>query len=261
MKTALITGASSGIGLELAKIIAKDNYNLVLVARNADKLNQLKSELEKDYNISVAVLPKDLADPNVPNQISQELANQNIQIDLLVNNAGFGVFGLFKETDWEKEQQMIQLNVTALTHLTKLFVQGMIERKSGQILNVASTAAFQPGPLMAGYYATKSYVLSFSCAIAHELKGTGVSVTTLCPGATASGFQAAAQLEKAKIVNMRKMPSSKEVAEFGWQALKKGKLIAVHGLLNRVMAFSVRFVPTKIVTRIAHNLQKEQQEK
>src|SRR5712692_6004686 len=184
--TALITGASGGIGYELAKLFARDSYNLVLVARSADKLAQLAAELEKAYQIRATVVAVDLAQPDGPEQVFAATQKAAIEVDVLVNNAGFGQFGFYVETDLQEELQQIQLNIASLTHLTKLYVRPMVERRHGRILNVASTAAFQPGPLMAVYYATKAYVLSFSAALSNELQGTGVSVTALCPGPTAS---------------------------------------------------------------------------
>jgi hypothetical protein len=195
--TALITGASFGIGLELARIFAREDYNLVLVARSADKLRQLASELEKAHGTRSLILAVDLTEPGAPAYVLDQTTRADIQVDVLVNNAGFGQYGLFAENDLEECLRQIQLNVTTLTHLTRLYLPAMIERakvgttterKSGGILNVASTAAFQPGPLMAVYFATKAYVLHFSEALANELNGSGVTVTALCPGATATEF-------------------------------------------------------------------------
>jgi uncharacterized protein len=198
--TALITGASNGIGLELAKIHASKGGDLVLVARNKTKLDELKSALEKQFNISVYTIGKDLSTANAAQEVYDETTKQKIDIEYLINNAGFGDFGMFVETDWNKELQMINLNITTLTQFTKLYLQEMVKRKNGKIMNVASTAAFQSGPTMAVYYATKAYVLSFSEAIDNEVSGTGVTVTTLCPGATESGFQAAAAMEESALV-------------------------------------------------------------
>ena len=217
-KTALITGASSGIGLELAKIFAGDKHDLVLVARSGDKLNELATELRKE-NISVEVIVADLSLPNAAEDLFNAVQQKNIIIQFLVNNAGFGDFGFFTEANWKKTERMINVNITALTHLTHLFLPSMIKNGYGRILNLASTAAFQPGPLMSVYYATKAYVLHFSEAIGNELKDTGVKVTALCPGATESGFQAASNMEESRLVKGRKLPTSKEVAEFGYKAM------------------------------------------
>jgi hypothetical protein len=246
-KTALITGASSGIGYELAKVFAKNNTNLVLVARSEKKLQEIAQELTKTHGISVEVLAKDVSVLASTQEIYSILKQKGIAVDYLVNNAGFGDFGFFTETKWEKELEMINLNMTSLTSLTKLFVSDMVARKQGKILNVASTASFQPGPLMAVYYATKAYVLSFSEAIANELSGTGVTVTALCPGPTESGFQNAAAMNDSKLVKGKKLPTSQDVAEYGYKAMMSGKVVAVHGLMNKVMAQSVRYTPRAVV--------------
>ncbi len=255
MTTALITGASNGIGLELAKIHASKGDNLVLVARNKSKLDELKAALETQYNVKVYTIGKDLAAPNAAQEVYDETTHQKIQIDYLINNAGFGDFGMFVATDWNKELQMINLNITTLTQFTKLYLQDMVKRKSGKIMNVASTAAFQSGPTMAVYYATKAYVLSFSEAIDNEVSEHGISVTTLCPGATESGFQAAAAMEESALVKGRKLPTSKEVAEYGYTSMMKGKTVAIHGFMNWIMANSVRFTPRALVVKITRKMQ------
>jgi uncharacterized protein len=255
MATALITGASNGIGLELAKIHASKGDNLVLVARNKAKLDELKSELEKQHKISVYTIGKDLSAHNAAQDVYDETQKQNITVDYLINNAGFGDFGMFVETDWNKELQMINLNITTLTQFTKLYLQDMVKRKSGKIMNVASTAAFQSGPTMAVYYATKAYVLSFSEAIDNEVSPHGVTVTTLCPGATESGFQAAAAMEESALVKGKKLPTSKEVAEYGYKAMMKGKTVAIHGMMNYIMANSVRFAPRALIVKITRLIQ------
>lgn len=259
MKTALITGASSGIGLELTRIFAREKHRVVLVARNEKALQQLQQELEQHYRAEVLVLPADLSRPEAPQQLFDALQARGISVDFLVNNAGFGEFGFFAETEWAKENQMLDLNIRALTHLTKLFLPGMVQRRSGRIMQLASTAAFQPGPLMAVYYATKAYVLSFSEAIANELQGTGVTVTALCPGPTASGFQDAASLHDSKLVKGKKLPTSAEVAEYGYRALLRGQTVAVHGTLNWLMAQSVRFTPRSLVTSLVRRMSERAQ--
>lgn len=255
MATALITGASNGIGLELAKVHASKGGDLVLVARNKSKLEELKTELENQYKIKVYTIDKDLSANNSAQEVYDETTKQNIQIDYLVNNAGFGDFGMFVETDWDKELRMINLNMTTLTQFTKLYLQDMVKRKSGKIMNVASTAAFQSGPTMAVYYATKAYVLSFSEAVDNEVRDKGITVTTLCPGATESGFQAAAAMEESNLVKGKKLPTSKEVAEYGYAAMLKGKTVAIHGLMNWIMANSVRFTPRAIVVKLTRKIQ------
>ena len=254
-KMALITGASSGIGYELAKIHAAHGDNLILVARSEGKLNELAENLRKNQGISVTVIAADLSELNAPKALFDKVQAQQLQVDYLINNAGFGDYGKFVETDWEKEKQMIQLNITALTELTKLFLPQMVEKKYGKIMNVASTAAFQPGPLMAIYYATKSYVLHFSEAINNEVAEFGVSVTALCPGATESGFQSAAQMEDSKLVKGKKLPSSKEIAQFGFNAMMRGKEVAIPGFMNKLMVFFLRFTPRSWVVKLVRKIQ------
>jgi uncharacterized protein len=254
-KTALITGASSGIGLELAKVHASKGDNLILVARSIEKMQTLKSELENSFKISVHLIKKDLSVQNAAKEVYDEVKQKNIVVDYLINNAGFGDYGMFYETSWEKELAMISLNITALTQLTKLFVIEMVARKSGKIMNIASTAAFQAGPTMAVYFATKAYVLSFSEAIQNELDGTGITVTALCPGATESGFMDAANVGESKLFKGRKLPSSKEVAIYGYQAMMEGKTVAIHGFMNRIMAVSAQLFPRKMVVKMTRNIQ------
>jgi len=255
MATALITGASSGIGLELAKVHASKGGNLVLVARNLSKLNALKTELESTYKVKVYTICKDLSANNAAKEVYDETSEQKIQVDYLINNAGFGDFGLFAELDWNKQWQMINLNITTLTHFTKLYLQDMVKRGNGKIMNVASTAAFQSGPTMAVYYATKAYVLSFSEAVNNEVSNKGVTVTTLCPGATESGFQAAAAMEESNLVKGKKLPSSKAVALYGYAAMLKGKAVAIHGFMNYLLANSVRFMPRALVVKVTRKMQ------
>jgi short-subunit dehydrogenase len=253
--TALITGASNGIGLELAKVHASKGGDLVLVARNKSKLDELKAELEKQFKISVFTIGKDLSLNNSAREVYDETTKQKIQIDYLINNAGFGDFGMFVETDWNKELQMINLNITTLTQFTKLYLQDMVKRRSGKIMNVASTAAFQSGPTMAVYYATKAYVLSFSEAVDNEVHDKGITVTTLCPGATESGFQAAAAMEESNLVKGKKLPTSQEVAEYGYASMMKGKTVAIHGMMNYLLANSVRFTPRALVVKLTRKIQ------
>lgn len=255
MSTALITGASNGIGLELARIHASKGDNLVLVARNKAKLEELKLELEGKHKIKVYILAKDLSLANAAQEVFEETQNQKLSIDYLINNAGFGDFGMFAETDWNKELQMINLNITSLTQFTKLYLKEMLKRNSGKIMNVASTAAFQSGPTMAVYYATKAYVLSFTEAVNNEVSHSNVTLTALCPGATESGFQAAAAMEESKLVKGRKLPSSRAVAEYGYSAMMQGKTVAIHGTLNYLMANAVRFFPRALIVKITRKIQ------
>jgi short-subunit dehydrogenase len=259
MATALITGASNGIGLELAKIHASKGDDLVLVARNKQKLDELKSELEAAHKIKVYTIGKDLSLPNAAKEVYDETTRQHISINYLINNAGFGDFGMFAETDWNKELQMINLNITALTHFTKLYLQDMVKRRSGKIMNVASTAAFQSGPTMAVYFATKAYVLSFSEAVNNEVSDINITVTALCPGPTESGFQAAAALEDSKLFKGKNIPSSKTVAEFGYRSMMSGKTVAIHGLVNSILANFVRIMPRALVVKVTRKMQEKAQ--
>lgn len=252
---ALLTGASSGIGKELAEIMAKNGHSLILVARRTEALKSIQSELSKKYGTTIHVIGKDLSMPDSPKELYEELHQKNLKPVILVNNAGFGLFGEFAETDWSKERMMIDLNVTSLVHLTKLFLQDLKPSQPGKIMNVASTAAFQPGPLMAVYYATKSFVLSFSEAISEELHHTGITVTALCPGPTESEFQKVADMEGSKLFNTRNVPDSAAVAAFGYNAMMKGKRVAIHGKMNALMATATRFTPRWLVTRIVKYLQ------
>jgi short-subunit dehydrogenase len=253
-KTALVTGASSGIGLELARIFAREGYNLVLVARNADRLRQLASELEKAHGARSLILATDLTEPGAAAYVLDQTTRAGLQLDVLVNNAGFGQYGLFVENDLEECLRQIQLNITTLTHLTRLYLPGMIERKSGRILNVASTAAFQPGPLMAVYFASKAYVLHFSEALANELNGSGVSVTCLCPGATVTEFHKRANATGQRLLKMGAM-DARTVAEDGYRAMMAGKPVVISGFKNWLVAQSVRFSPRRLVTAIARKTQ------
>lgn len=254
-KTALITGASSGIGYEFTKLFARDGYNLVLVARSEQQLQKLADELREKHGIAVEVIAKDLSNANTPDEIFAELQQESLTVDALVNNAGFATYGKFSEIDLNAELQEMQVNMVTLTHLTKLFLPGMLKKGWGKILNVASTAAFQPGPLMAVYYATKAYVLSFSEALAEELRGTGVTVTALCPGPTQSGFQKRANMEDSRLFRGRKVADAATVARIGYRGLMTNKTVVIPGLRNKVLAESVRFVPRKVATRVAGNMQ------
>jgi len=260
-KTALITGASFGIGMEFARVFAREGYNLVLAARSADRLRQLASELEKAHGVHSLILATDLTEPGAPAYVLDQTTRAGIQVDVLVNNAGFGQYGLFAENDLGGCLRQIQLNVTTLTHLTRLYLPGMIDRakiqrKSGGILNVASTAAFQPGPLMAVYFATKAYVLHFSEALANELHGTGVTVTCLCPGATATEFHKRANATSMNLLKFGAM-DARTVAEDGYGALMAGKPVVISGFKNWLLAQSIRISPRRMVTAIARKIQEK----
>ena len=259
--TALITGASGGIGYEVARLLAAQGYDLILVARSAEKLEQLKLETGQTHQIKALVIAQDLTYPQAADNIYNEIREKNIMVDLLINNAGFGLMGRFAKTDFEVEKNMIQLNITALTHMTKRFLPDMLKRKSGTILNIASTAAFLPGPLMSVYYASKAYVQSFSAALATELKGTGVKVISFCPGPTESGFAATAKLEQARIFKsgLYKVMSAKDVARDAVKALDKNKATVISGFMNKVMMQSLRFTPRFLAPRLVMWLNKHRE--
>lgn len=255
-KTALITGASNGIGYELAKVHAEKGDNLVLIARSKNKLDELKKELEEKHRIQVHIIGKDLSVAGAAVKVYEEVKQNNISIDYLINNAGLGDIGLFANCDWKKQENMINLNITALAHFTRLYLPDMIKQGSGKILNVASTAAFQPGPTMSVYFATKAFVLSFSEAVNEEVRDKGITVTALCPGSTESGFHAAA-IGDNKELKERRLPSSRKIAEFGYRAMMKGKSVAIPGLMNSIMATSVRFIPRALMVKAVRKIQEK----
>ena len=256
-QTALITGATSGIGLDLAHVFARDGHDVILVARTESKLQDVAYDLEKHHKVKAHVIAADLAKPDAPRMVFDETRRRGLQVDVLVNNAGFGLGGKFVETDLEWELGMIQVNIAAVTHLTKLFLREMVARGSGRVLNLASTAAFQPGPLMAVYYATKAYVLSFSEAIAEEVKDTGVTVTALCPGPTYTGFADKAEVENTGLFKFLKPMASMDVAQAGYDAMRRGKRVAIVGLQNKLTAQSVRVSPRFVVTKVVRALQEK----
>jgi len=246
-KTALVTGASGGIGQAIAEQFAKDGINLVIVARSAKSLEEHAATWRKQYGVEVSVITSDLAQIGAAQALADKVLADGIAVDYLVNNAGYGSFGVFAESDLNYEVDMMRLNMETLTILTKRFLPGIIARK-GKVMNVASTAAFQPGPYMAVYYATKAYVLSFSEALAAELEGSGVTVTALCPGATTSGFQDKAAMHDSALVKGKRLPTSEEVGVAGYKAMQRGQRVFIHGTMNWLMAQSVRFTPRRLVT-------------
>ncbi len=255
--TALITGASSGIGEALARKHASLNGDLILVARSEDKLNQMKTELESQYKTQVRILPVDLNQPTSPQKIFDYVKQNDIMVEILINNAGFGGHGYFHERAWEQEQSMIQVNVIALTHLTHLILPDMIQRNRGRILNVASTAALVPGgPLQSVYYATKSYVLSFSYGLAGELAHTEVKVTILCPGATKTAFEKTAGLEKTKLFTKATL-TPEQVAQDGYHAMIMGKLFKKTAVTlgNQINLMMVPLVPKRTVLEMIRRMQ------
>jgi uncharacterized protein len=254
--TALVTGASGGIGLELARLLAADGHDLVLTARSGDKLARVAEELSGKHNVVARVLVADLARPEAPSEIFDDLQRKGVAVGVLVNNAGFGSYGLFAQTDLRSEIDLLQVNVVALTHLTKLFLPAMIGRGRGYIMNVASTAAFQPGPLMAVYYASKAYVLSLSEALANECEGTGVTVSALCPGPTETGFVAAAGMNDSKLFDRGAM-DARTVAEAGYRGMLRGKGVVIPGLRNSFVARTVGMMPRRIVTKVVRGIQEK----
>jgi len=257
MPTALVTGASSGIGLELAQLLARDRHDLVLVARSRERLDTVAKGLAEEFGIRARGRAADLSDPDAPAAIAAELSADSTPIDVLVNDAGFGAHGLFAVRSLEEQLAMIQVNVAALTRLTGLFLPAMLARRSGKILNVASTAAFQPGPLMAVYYATKAYVLSFSEALASETAGTGVTVTALCPGPVPTEFQKRAGTEKGLLVTGPLALSARTVAEAGYRGMLRGSPLVIPGLGNKAVVQALRVSPRRLVTRMSRKLQEK----
>lgn len=252
--TVLITGASSGIGWEFAVLFAEADYHVVGVARNEVKLKELQNTLKEKYGAKLDYIVKDLVQPNAVDDLMNELEKKSITIDYLVNNAGFGLYGLFAVTDGQTEMEMITLNISVLTELTKKVLPQMLANKRGGVLNIASTASFQPGPLMSVYYATKAYVLSFSEALANEMSGMGVTVTVLCPGPTATDFVARANVKESKIFQKGLM-DVKVVAKQGFNGFLNGKTVVIPGWKNRILTFLTRFVPRGIVTKLVRKLQ------
>ncbi len=248
---ALVTGASGGIGLELARILAREDHDLFLVARSVPELERLATELREQFGVTVEVIRSDLSDLAAVPQLFEAVAQRGAEINVLINNAGFGLAGRFDQTDGGRELEMIQVNIAALTELTKLFLPGMITRGSGRIMNVASTAAFQPGPLMAVYYATKAYVLSFTQAVAEEVRDTGVTLTALCPGPTHTGFANVANMQGTRLFNSPLTMGARGVAEYGYRAMMRGERVAIPGVFNRLGAFATRLAPRRLLTKLA----------
>ncbi len=252
-KTALITGASVGLGRELARLFAEDGHDVVLVARRRDKLDELAAALAQAHGVKAVVLPADLADPAAPQRLHDEVAAAGLEIDVLVNNAGFATHGAFISLDERRELELIEVNVKALVHLTRLFLPGMVARKRGRVLNIGSTAGFVPGPFMATYYASKAFVISFSEALAYELKGTGVTVTVSCPGATATEFATVAGTEKSALFKSG-VADAPSVARHAYRALQAGRVVAIPGARNKLLIQSLRVSPRAAIRSIAAGL-------
>jgi short-subunit dehydrogenase len=260
-KTALITGASSGLGNEFCRLFAQDNYNLVLVARNKSGLEKLANELEEKYKIFVKIIVKDLSEDSAAEEIFNETQADKLFINILVNNAGFGQYGNFLETELAHEIKMIQVNIITLTKLTKLYSREMGNNGGGKILNVASTAAFLPGPFMAVYYATKAYVLNFSEALAKELSDSGITVTTFCPGTTKTNFHKNADIEINGTIKEKIIMEAEDAARQGYDGLKGGKSLVIPGVRNKLLTFGIKLVPRKFSMSIINKIQKKSESK
>lgn len=254
---ALVTGASGGIGLELARLCAKDSHDVVLVARSAAKLEEAAKYLSGMYGVRAEVIVADLVDPEAPEAIMARVAELGLEVDVLVNNAGVGLWGLFGRQEKQRILDLLQLNITSLTHLTRLALPGMVSRRRGRVLNVASAGGFAPGPLMAVYFATKAYVIHFSEAIGNELRGTGVTVTALCPGPVATGFSAASGMQQ---VNLQTLPGALDaasVARLGYRAMRRGQAVVVPGIVMKATILAGKFSPRWLVVHITRWLQEQ----
>jgi len=258
-KTALITGAAGGLGFEFARFIAGKGYNLVLVDILNKELHESCISIEKEFGVNTFPIVRDLAQTDSAINVYNEITSKKIFIDLLINNAGFGDFGFFYQTDWHKEKRLLQLNMISMTELTKLFLKDMVEQGFGKIINVASAAGFQPGPLMALYYASKSYVVSFTQAIAEEVKSKGVSITVVCPGVIVTGFNKACGVPDSYLIKKQTLLSDpKFVVRKSFEAVEKGKVVVIPGFLNYIMVNIGRILPRKMIARIVWKVQKKQ---
>lgn len=247
----LITGSSAGIGAAMADVFAEHRHDLILVARRRDRLETRAAEIERRYRVKVACVSEDLADPQGPKRLFDVVTAQGLEVGHLVNNAGVGLYGKFAKTDLDAELKMIQLNVTSVVELTKRFLPGMVQRRSGRILNVASTAAFVPGPWMSIYYATKAFVLSFSEAIDYELTAGGITVTALCPGPTESEFKVRAGSQRSRLFEAFLMDAP-TVARAGYDGMMKGKAVVIPGLRNKMIPVAARVIPRSMIATLSH---------
>jgi short-subunit dehydrogenase len=254
-KTALVTGASVGLGAEFSKLFAADGHDVVLVARRRENLEALAAELVKQHGVRATVMPEDLNEPGAPERIVKALGEEGIEVEFLVNNAGFGTSGAFASADLARELSMLTVNITTLVHLTRLLLPAMVARRSGRILNIGSTAGFVPGPFMAGYYASKAFVNSFTQALAYELRGTGVTATVSCPGATLTEFAKVAGNDKSRLFQAAAM-GAPEVAAHGYRAMMRGRPMAIAGFRNQLSIQSLRFAPRGMTVALAASLNK-----
>lgn len=259
-KTALITGASNGLGYDLASVFAENGYNVVLVARNKDKLLDLANQARQMFGVSAHVIPKDLSQPGAPSEIFKELQSKKINVDVLVNNAGFGLLGQFGYSDPAEQINMLDLNVMAPVRLTTLFLPAMLEKKSGRILNIASTAGFQPGPFMSGYYASKAFLVNFTAGLAEEVRDRGVTVSVLCPGPMATGFRARAGIKQPTLFATLADIDSRITARSGFEGLMAGKGIIIPGFFNKLGMLAGRIMPMTLMARILGSIQKQRME-
>lgn len=253
-KTAIVTGAASGLGFEFSKLLAADGYDLILADKNETELSRVKMLLESAYPCKVLSVIADLSKSGSAEALINQINNQ--KIDILVNNAGFGLYGFFKSTDWKVESEMIHLHILNFTYLTKLVLQGMLEKGEGKILNVSSMAAFQPGPLFSVYAASKAFINSFSLSLSNELKGTGVTVTLLCPGQTNTNFaKSVSEMSGSKLSKVPFTAEAVDIARYGYNALKKGTVMAIPGNINKIMRYISLFLPTMLTTSVNRKLQ------
>jgi hypothetical protein len=248
---AVVTGASSGLGYEFARLLAERGHDLVLVARSGAPMEDLQQWSEAKFGNEVTVLPKDLSHPGAGGEVADELVERRLEPDVLINSAGFTQLAAFAASNERVMLQLLRVNIETLTQLTRRVLPGMVVRGRGRVVNMASNAAFQPGPLMACYYASKAYVLNFTIALAEELRGTGVTATALAPGPTATGFQARAAMEHARLVKGKRLPTAAEVAEWGWRQAEKGRPFAVHSAKWKTAAFGMRLMPRSAAARLA----------
>lgn len=255
-RVALVTGASSGLGLEFARLFGADGWDVVMVARTGATMEAVAQEIEERDGVVVTVLPKDLAKPHAASEIAASLAERLLRPNALVNDAGFSTYGEFWKDDPATQSEMLQVNVVALTELSRRIVPGMVERGRGRVLNLGSVGSFGPAPMTAVYAATKAYVLSLSLAMADELKGTGVTVTCLCPGPTETGFQARAEMADSALIRGKKLPTAREVAEDGYRAMMRGRPYVVTGASSKLFAFGSRFLPRSTLAGIAARSQR-----
>ncbi len=253
---ALVTGATSGIGLEIALNFARDGINLILVARTEEKLVEIKEKIELEYGVDVLIFAKDLSKEEAPDEIYEEVLKRDLRVDYLINNAGFGTFGRLKDTDYDIEKNLVKLNVLSLLQMNKLFIPQMVERQFGYIMNVASLASFMPGPIMANYYASKAYVLSLSEAMHEELKTEGIKVSALCPGPVRTNFQERSKMQKTDATKAFIM-EAKTVADVGYLGLWRGKAVVIPGTFSKMMPALIRVLPRSVVRKVSFFSQKE----